>query len=182
MNQFILDLESIRLKARESIAKGALTDSNQAKVEEILRILDAALATEVVCALRYLHHSITASGVHAESIAKHFAVHSNDELQHAKSLAVRIDQLGGNPEFNPRRLSDRAHSEYKECSNLRQMIEENLIAERIAIMSYADAIRFIGDSDATSRRVLEKILEKEEEHANDLANLLESKDGWVSNV
>lgn len=176
MSDFVLDIETIRNHARQHIEEGPVTADYQANKETILKILDTSLATEWICVLRYSQHAKAAEGIHAEPIAKHFQEHADQEAEHAEMLATRIKQLGGVPDLDPRTLAERAHSEYKECDNLIDMIKENLIAERIAIESYAAAIRYIGESDPTTRRVFEAILEVEEEHADDMADLLRAMD------
>lgn len=176
MADFVLDIESIRNHAREDIKKGAVTDGYQAKPETIIKILDSSLATEWLCVLRYTQHAKAAEGIHAEPIAAHFAAHAAQEQEHADMLADRIKQLGGTPDLNPSTLAARSHTEYKECSSLVDMIKENLIAERIAIDVYGAAIRFIGESDPTTRRILETILAVEEEHADEMADLLKAYD------
>lgn len=175
MSDFILDIQDIRSQAAQNLITGAVTDANSAQVRNIIRLLESALATELMCVLRYNQHSVAAAGIHAGPVASHFSEHAADELDHAKRLANRIHQLGGEPSFNPVNLARKSHSQYKECDNLRDMIVENLIAERIAVISYTEMIRFIGDSDPTTRRLLEGILEKEEEHANEMASLLEDQ-------
>ncbi len=176
MKDFVLDIETIRHNAREHIKQGALTADYKADVKTILKLLDASLATEWICTLRYTQHAVAAEGIHAEPIAEHFREHAREEQEHATMIAARIKQLGGVPSLDPATLPQRAHSQYKECDNLVDMIKENLIAERIAIDSYAETIRYIGDSDPTSRRMFEKILAVEEEHADEMADLLKAYD------
>jgi len=176
MSNFTVDLENIRNQARANVENGAVTANYQADLAIILNMLDGALATEWLCVLRYTQHSVAAEGIHADSVAKHFASHAAQELEHANQLANRIKQLGGTPNLAPNSFSSRGHSEYKECDNLHDMIKENLIAERIAIHSYSEMIRYIGDADATTRRLLEGILETEEEHADEMADLLSAFD------
>ncbi|MBC7529970.1 MAG: ferritin-like domain-containing protein [Oligoflexus sp.] len=176
MRDFILDIKSIRSNARDHIKKGAVTHDYKANRETILEILDSSLATEWLCVLRYTQHAKAAEGIHAEPIAKHFAAHAVQENEHAEMLASRIKQLGGTPNLNPSSFAERSHTEYKECDNLVDMIKENLIAERIAIDVYGASIRYIGDSDPTTRRLLESILEVEEEHADEMADLLKAYD------
>jgi bacterioferritin len=176
MNDFVLDIQAIRNHAREHIKQGPVTADYKANLQQILKILDTALATEWICTLRYSQHAKAAEGIHAEPIAEHFAEHAAQEREHAEMLADRIKQLGGVPNLNPVSLKDRAHTEYKECETLVDMIKENLIAERIAIDTYSAAIRYIGDNDPTTRRVLEHILAVEEEHADDMADLLKAYD------
>ena len=176
MSEFTMDLESIRRQARTNLEQGAVTADYRADRAKVLQLLDGALATEWLCVLRYTQHSIAAEGIYAESVAKHFASHAAQELDHANQLANRIKQLGGNPNLAPESFSKRGHSEYKECNSLDEMIRENLVAERIAIQSYSEMIRYIGESDATTRRLLEGILETEEEHADEMADLLAAFD------
>jgi len=176
MRDFILDIKTIRSNAREHIKQGAVTADYKANKEAIIKILDSSLATEWLCVLRYTQHAKAAEGIHAEPIAAHFAEHAKQEEEHADMLANRIKQLGGKPNLNPSSLAERAHTEYKECDNLVDMIKENLIAERIAIDVYGAAIRYIGESDPTTRRILETILEVEEEHADEMADLLKAYD------
>jgi bacterioferritin len=139
----------------------------------VLRLLNEALATEIVCVLRYKRHYFMAQGIHAEGVAAEFLEHANDEQQHADQIAARITQLGGEPDFSPDGLTTRSHAEYVEGDSLEEMIKEDLVAERIAIDSYREMIAYLAETDPTSRRMLEEILAKEEEHADDLANLLQ---------
>jgi bacterioferritin len=172
MTDFTIDIERIRKEARKDLDEGAVTPHYRADPKVVVRMLDGALATEWLCVLRYTQHSIAAEGIHAEAVAKEFAEHAAQEQGHAQSLAVRIKQLGGTPSLNPETLAQRAHSQYEEADSLIEMIKENLIAERIAIESYTEMIRYVGESDPTTRRLLESILEVEEEHADDMAGLL----------
>jgi len=139
----------------------------------VLRLLNEALATEIICVLRYKRHYFMAQGIHAEGVAAEFLEHANDEQQHADQIAARITQLGGEPDFSPEGLTTRSHAEYVEGDTLEEMIKEDLVAERIAIDSYREMIAYLAEADSTSRRMLEEILAKEEEHADDLANLLQ---------
>jgi bacterioferritin len=173
---FIHDVMEIRRRAREHVERGAVTEGYRADRERVLKLLNEALATELVCVLRYKRHYFMANGIHAESVGQEFLAHAADEQAHADQIAARIIQLGGEPNFNPDGLLTRSHSEYVEADSLVEMIKEDLVAERIAIESYADMIRYIGDDDPTSRRMLETILAKEEEHAEDLANFLATLD------
>jgi bacterioferritin len=172
--QFVSDLEAIRRKARQHIETGAVTDNYRADRETVVRILNEALATELVCVLRYKRHHYMASGIHAQAVAEEFLEHAQEEQEHADSIAGRITQLDGEPDFNPETLTKRSHSQYVEGTSLIDMIKEDLVAERIAIDSYSDIIRYLGDKDPTSRRVMEKILAKEEEHAEDMKTLIQS--------
>jgi bacterioferritin len=170
---FLSDIQTLRKRAREHIAQGAVTPGYHADRGVVLRLLNEALATEIVCTLRYKRHYFMAKGIHAEGVASEFLEHANDEQQHADQIAARITQLGGAPDFSPEGLTTRSHAEYVEGETLEEMIKEDLVAERIAIDSYREMIAYLGDPDPTSRRLLEEILAKEEEHADDLANLLE---------
>lgn len=170
---FLTDVETLRKRAREHVEQGAVTEGYKADKEKIVTLLNDALATELVCVLRYRQHYFSATGINSEAIAQEFMEHANEEQAHADKLAGRIMQLGGKPNFNPLGLLDRSHSQYVECESLKEMIYENLVAERIAIDSYKEMILFIGDSDPTTRRVLEEILEVEEEHADELAQLMQ---------
>jgi bacterioferritin len=171
---FVADIEEIRRRARQHIENGAVTDGYRGDRETVLRLLNEALATELVCVLRYKRHYYMASGLNSESVRAEFQEHAQEEQEHADMIAERITQLDGEPNFNPEGLLTRSHSEYVEGSNLVDMIREDLVAERIAIDSYGEMIRYIGDKDPTSRRVLEKILAKEEEHADDMKTLIEN--------
>jgi bacterioferritin len=170
---FLTDIQTIRKRAREHIERGAVTDGYRADRETVLKLLNEALATEIVCVLRYKRHYFTASGIHAQSVAAEFLEHANEEQGHADEIAARIVQLGGEPNFSPDGLTSRSHAEYVEGANLIDMIKEDLVAERIAIDSYRDMINYLGDDDPTTRRMLEGILAVEEEHADDLVSLLE---------
>ena len=170
---FLTDIRAIRRRARQHIERGPVTPGYRGQLDVILRLLNEALATEIVCVLRYKRHHYMASGIHAQSVADEFLQHANEEQAHADQIAARIVQLGGEPNFSPDGLSARAHSEYVEGKDLIDMIQEDLVAERVAIDSYNEMIRFVGDTDPTTRRMLESILAMEEEHADDLANLLD---------
>lgn len=172
--QFISDLEAIRKRARQHIEDGAVTESYRADRETVVRVLNDALATELVCVLRYKRHHYMASGIHALAVAQEFLEHAQEEQEHADKLAERITQLDGEPDFNPATLLARSHSQYVEGTSLVDMIQEDLVAERIAIESYSEIIRYLGDKDPTSRRVMEEILAKEEEHAEDMKTLIET--------
>ena len=173
---FLSDIQTLRRRAREHIAQGAVTPGYHADRDTVIRLLNEALATEIICTLRYKRHYYMASGIHAEGVAAEFLEHANEEQQHADQIAERITQLGGEPDFSPDGLATRSHAEYVEGDSLEDMIKEDLVAERIAIDSYSEMIRFFGNGDPTSRRMLEEILAKEEEHANDLADLLRNID------
>jgi len=170
---FLTDVKTIRERARKHIENGAVTEGYQADRETVVRLLNEALATEIVCVLRYKRHYFMAQGIHAEPVAQEFLQHANEEQTHADEIASRIVQLGGEPDFAPDGLTARAHSEYVAGESLTDMIREDLVAERIAIDSYSEMIRWLGDGDPTTKRMLEGILAMEEEHADDLANLLE---------
>ena len=171
---FLTDIKTLRERARKHIENGAVTEGYTADRETAVKILNEALATEIVCVLRYKRHYFMASGIHAEGVAAEFLEHANDEQGHADSIAQRIVQLKGEPNFNPEGLLMRSHAEYVEGETLTDMIKEDLVAERIAIDSYRDMITYFGNDDPTSRRLLESILAVEEEHADDLVNLLET--------
>jgi bacterioferritin len=173
---FLSDLQEIRKRARQHLENGAVTAGYKIDRDVAVRLLNEALATEIVCVLRYKRHYYAASGIHAESVRQEFLEHANEEQEHADRIAERITQLDGEPNLNPDGLSARSHSEYVEGTSLVDMIKEDLVAERIAIDSYTEMIRFFGDGDPTSRRMMEEILAKEEEHANDLADLLRNID------
>ena len=173
-NDFLTDLKTIRARARQHIEQGPVTPGYRGQLETILRLLNEALATEIVCVLRYKRHFYMASGIHAQSVAAEFQQHAVEEQAHADQIAARIVQLGGEPNFSPQGLADRSHSEYVPGTDLIDMIKEDLVAERVAIDSYSEMIRFIGDTDPTTRRMLEGILAMEEEHADDLRNLIET--------
>jgi bacterioferritin len=170
---FLSDIEEIRRRARKHMDKGAVTEGYKADLQTVLRVLNEALATEIVCVLRYKRHQFMASGLNAQAVAEEFAEHAAEEQSHADQIAMRITQLGGEPDFNPASLTGRSHSEYVEGTTLVEMIKEDLVAERIAIESYSEIIRFLGDGDPTSRRMMEEILAKEEEHAEDMKTLIE---------
>jgi len=170
---FLSDIQTLRKRAREHIAQGAVTPGYHADRAVVLKLLNEALATEVICTLRYKRHYYMAKGIHAESVASEFLEHAQEEQQHADQIAERITQLGGAPDFSPDGLTTRSHAEYVEGDSLEEMIKEDLVAERIAIDSYREMISYLGEEDPTTRRMLEEILAKEEEHADDLARLLE---------
>jgi len=169
---FLTDIKTLRERARRHIEKGAVTEGYSADRETVIKLLNEALATEIVCVLRYKRHYFMASGIHAEGVAAEFLQHANDEQGHADQIAARIVQLGGEPNFNPDGLLTRSHAEYVEGETLIDMIKEDLVAERIAIDSYRDMINYFGNDDPTTRRLMESILAVEEEHADDLVNLL----------
>jgi len=167
------DVQTLRERARKHVEEGAVTAGYAADRKTVLKLLNDSLATEIVCVLRYRRHHFMARGIHSQAVAGEFLAHSNEEQGHADQLAERIVQLGGEPNFSPDGLSARSHAEYVEGVTLTDMIREDLVAERIAIDSYRDFIAYLGDQDPTTRRLLESILAVEEEHADDLADLLQ---------
>jgi bacterioferritin len=169
---FLSDIQTLRARAREHIEQGAVTPGYHADREKVVRLLNEALATEIVCVLRYKRHYFTAAGIHAQSVAEEFAEHAREEQGHADEIAERIVQLGGAPDFSPQGLATRSHAEYAEGGSLGEMIREDLVAERVAIDTYREMIAFFGNDDPTTRRMMEGILAVEEEHAEDLARLL----------
>ena len=169
---FLSDVRTIRARARKHIEEGAVTDDYSLNVKAAIKILNDALATELVCTLRYRQHAFVAKGINSEPIAQEFLAHSNEELWHADEIARRIVQLGGAPEFNPDKLAPRSHAEYVTCDKLEDMIRENLVAERIAIESYREMVRYFAEHDPTTRAMLERILAVEEQHADELSDLL----------
>ena len=169
----LTDVKTLRENARKHVDDGAVTVGYAADRDAVLRVLNDALATEIVCVLRYRRHYFMARGIHSQSVAAEFLQHSNEELGHADEIAERIVQLGGEPDFSPDSLAGRSHAEYVPGTSLTDMIRENLVAERIAIDSYRDAIRFLEGRDPTTRRMFEGILAVEEEHADELADLLQ---------
>jgi bacterioferritin len=173
-NTFLTDISEIRRRARQHIEEGAVTDSYKGDRKTVLRVLNEALATEIVCVLRYKRHHFMAKGIHSQAVAEEFLEHAAEEQEHADMIAERITQLDGEPNFNPDGLLTRSHSEYVEGESLIDMIREDLIAERIAIESYSEIVRYLADNDPTSRRLMEEILAKEEEHAEDMKTLLET--------
>jgi bacterioferritin len=174
MGDFLTDVQTLRQRARENIERGPITDAYGADRDRVIDILNEALATEIVCVLRYKRHYFTATGMEAGPVAAEFLQHASEEMGHADEIAMRITQLQGEPNFDPATLTDRSHSEYDGSVGLEEMIKEDLVAERVAIASYSDVIRWLGDNDSTTRRMLEGILAVEEEHATDLLSLLEN--------
>src|SRR5512145_3019727 len=170
---FLTDIKTLRERARQHIEQGAVTPGYRADRATVIRLLNEALATEIVCVLRYRRHYFMASGINAQSVAQEFLQHANEEQGHADQVAQRIVQLGGEPDFSPEGLLTRSHSEYVEGDTLFDMIREDLVAERVAIESYRDMVNFLGTGDTTTRRLLESILAVEEEHAEDLLSLIE---------
>lgn len=173
---FVMDIKKIREDARKHMSDGAVTQSYGADRETVLKLLNDSLATEIVCVLRYKRHHFMAKGINSEAVAAEFGEHATQEQEHADLIAERIVQLGGEPDFAPDSLKTRSHSEYKEGGDLTDMIRENLIAERIAIDTYREIVRYLGEKDVTTRRMFEDILAVEEEHADDMADLLEGRE------
>ena len=174
---FLTDVKALRERARKHISQGAVTASYRGDVDKTIEILQSVLATEIVCVLRYSMHAVAASGISSEGVKAEFAQHAIEEHQHANQVAERINQLGGKPDFNPTGLASRAASEYGTADNLVDMIKENLIAERIACEHYRELIRYFADKDPTTRVMMESILTNEEEHANDMHDLLVAHEG-----
>jgi bacterioferritin len=171
---FLTDVKTLRERARQHIEQGAVTAGYNADRETVLKLLNEALATEIVCTLRYKRHYYMADGLNASIAADEFLEHAQQEQQHADWLAERIVQLGGAPNFSPEGLQSRSHAEYVEGETLKEMVKEDLIAERIAIDSYREIATYLGDKYPTTRRIMEEILAQEEEHADDMASILES--------
>ncbi|MGH8750674.1 MAG: ferritin-like domain-containing protein [Burkholderiales bacterium] len=170
---FLTDIKTLRKRARQHIEQGAVTHGYRGDLQTVIKILNEALATEIVCILRYKRHHFMAAGINATSVAQEFLQHANEEQMHADQIAQRIVQLGGAPNFSPEGLLTRSHAEYVEGDTLIDMIKEDLVAERIAIDSYREMIAYLGNDDPTTRRMMEGILAMEEEHADDLVSLLE---------
>ena len=170
---FLSDVQTIRERARKHIEDGPVTPGYEADKETVLKLLNEALATEIVCTLRYRRHYFMAEGLVAEAVKKEFLVHAQEEQEHADQIAERIVQLGGSPDFNPEGLAMRSHAEYKEGTTLTDMIQEDLVAERVAIESYKEIINWIGPRDPTTRRLMESVLAVEEEHADELRSMLQ---------
>jgi len=168
----LTDVKSLRESARRHVEEGAVTEHYRADRKKVLELLNEALATEIVCTLRYRHDHYMARGLKAKVAATEFLEHAEQEMDHAGRIAERIVQLGGEPDFDPQKVSGRSHAEYRLGKSLQDMIKENLVAERIAIETYRDMVRYFGDKDPTTRVLIERILEKEEEHANDMTDLL----------
>jgi bacterioferritin len=174
---FVSDISELRRRAKENIERGAVTSNYQGEVEQAIELLQTALATEIVCVLRYTMHAVAAVGIDSESVKTEFTEHAADEREHMERIAERINELGGTPNFNPEGLHTRATTEYGNAEKLVDMIKENLVAERIAIEHYRELVRFFGDKDPTTRIMLEDILSKEEEHASDMHDLLVAHEG-----
>jgi len=172
MNTFKADIEEIRRRAMEKMDDGAVTASYQADRERVVEVLNEVLATETVCTLRYRNHYFMAKGIHASGVEDEFLEHAKEEQDHADKVAKRITELGGTPNLNPDGLATRSHAQYGSAESLIEMIKEDLIAERIAIATYSEIVRWLGNDDPTTRRMMEELLAKEEEHADDMAKLM----------
>lgn len=177
---FLADMEGIRRRARTQLAAGAVTDNYQGDVQQAVALLNHAVATEIVCVLRYKYHAVVATGISSDAVKEEFTQHAKEEEEHLDMLCERINQLGGKPNMNPEGLLSRAASQYIEGKNLVDMIKENLVAERVAIETYREMVRYFGDKDPTTRTMLERILAQEEEHANDMHDLLVQHEGRPS--
>lgn len=174
-NEVPYSLDDIRKKAKQSLAQGAVTQDYPLDLDQAYKLLNAALATEIMCVMRYRHHQVIAQGIDRPQVAAQFKEHGDDEQKHMMMIAERINQLGGNPDFNPGTVSQRTATEYGTGIDLLKLVEEDLIAERIAIMVYRELIEWFGSGDPTTRRMLEEILKDEEDHADDLSDLLKGK-------
>jgi bacterioferritin len=172
MNTFKADIEDIRRRAQNHMENGAVTDSYKADRTKVIEVLNDVLATETVCTLRYRSHYFMAKGIHASSVEDEFLEHAKEEQEHADLVAKRITELGGTPNLNPNGLATRSHAQYGEADSLEQMIKEDLVAERIAVATYSEIVRWLGNDDPTTRRMMEQLLAKEEEHADDMSKLL----------
>lgn len=177
---FLTDVKELRSRARSHIDNGAVTPAYAGDVKQAIDILQTVLATEIVCVLRYTMNAVAAAGINSESVRAEFDQHAKEEQEHARRVAERINQLGGTPNFNPEGLASRSASQYVEAGDLVEMIKENLIAERIACEHYRELIRYFGENDPTTRVMMESILVNEEEHANDMHDLLVSHEGRPS--
>lgn len=173
---FLSDVKTLRERARQHLSGGAVTPAYVGDVKKTIEILQSVLATEIVCVLRYTQNAIAAHGIHSESVKAEFEEHAGEEQEHMRVVAERISQLGGVPDFNPEGLAIRSASQYSQSDNLIEMIKENLVAERIAVQHYQELIRYFGEDDPTTRAMLEEILAVEEEHANDMSDLLSARD------
>jgi len=174
---FLTDVTELRRRAREHLEDGAVTPAYGGDAEKTIEILQSVLATEIVCVLRYTMHAVAATGISSEAVKDEFMEHADEEREHMMMVAERINQLGGTPDFDPKNLASRSASEYGNANNLVEMIKENLIAERIAVEHYRELIRYFADTDPTTRVMLEAILATEEEHANDMRDLLVAHEG-----
>jgi bacterioferritin len=174
---FLTDIKTLRERARKNIGEGGITHSYKGDREQAIAILQTVLATEIVCVLRYTMHAVAATGISSEGVKAEFDEHAKEEAGHARAVAERINQLGGTPDFNPKGLESRSASQYGKAVNLIEMIRENLIAERIAVDHYRELVRYFGNRDPGTRKMIEWILTKEEEHANDMHDLLVAHEG-----
>ncbi len=174
---FLADIQAIRRHARAQLSAGAVTDNYQGDLKYAVELLNHAVATEIVCVLRYKYHAVVATGISSDAVKAEFAEHAKEEEEHLDMLCERINQLGGKPNMNPEGLLSRAASQYIEGKNLIDMIKENLVAERVAIETYREMVRYFGEKDPTTRTMLERILSQEEEHANDMHDLLVQHEG-----
>lgn len=174
---FLTDIKTLRDRARQQMDKGAVTPSYGGEVGKTIAILQNVLATEIVCTLRYTMHAVTATGIHSEGVKEEFSTHAREEAEHAQRVAERINQLGGKPDFNPEGLASRSASEYGKADSLIDMIRENLVAERIAVEHYRELVRYFANEDPSTRAMMESILAVEEEHANDMSDLLVAHEG-----
>lgn len=172
MEHFVSDIKRMRTQARLHMEAGAVTEGYKGDRQQVVAVLNDVLATEIVCVLRYKRHFFMARGINSEPVKAEFLQHANDEQLHADQLSERITQLNGEPDLNPEGLATRSHSQYETSDDLATMIKEDLVAERVAIDTYAEIVRWLGEKDPTSRRLMESLLEKEEEHANDMNDLL----------
>ena len=177
---FLTDVKELRDRARASLQQGAVTPNYEGDVKKTIEVLQTVLATEIVCVLRYTMNAVAATGISSDSVKEEFDEHAREENEHVRRVAERINQLGGKPNFNPEGLATRSASQYAEGGNLVEMIKENLIAERIACEHYRELIRYFADKDPTTRVMMESILSKEEEHANDMHDLLVAHEGKPS--
>jgi len=176
MSELLTDIAKLRQRARQHMDQGPITSGYKADRTKVIAVLNEALATEIVCVLRYKRHYYMAKGINAEPVAQEFLQHATEEQMHADQIAQRIVQLQGEPNFNPEGLTSRSHSEYIEGQSLVDMIREDLVAERIAVESYSEIVRWLGNDDPTTRSLMEEILKKEEEHADDLSNMIATLD------
>ncbi len=172
MNTFKADIEEIRRRALEKMEQGAVTASYQADRTKVIEVLNEVLATETVCTLRYRNHYFMATGIHSSGVEAEFLEHAREEQDHADRVAKRICELGGTPNLDPAGLATRSHAQYGSGETLEEMIKEDLVAERIAIATYSEIVRWLANEDPTTRRLMEELLAKEEEHADDMAKLL----------
>jgi bacterioferritin len=177
---FLTDVATLRKRARAHIEEGAVTNNYGLDTKMVVKVLNEALATEIVCVLRYKRHYFMAKGIHSETVKSEFLEHANEEQGHADRISERIVQLGGEPDFDPAGLTSRSHSQYDASPEIRQMLREDLVAERIAIESYREIVQWLGDKDSTTRKMMEEILASEEEHADDLVSLLEGLPGGMN--